>query len=323
MDIKDTTLDDLGKVVWGLRFAYWGTRLLEPIFNLLPSWLYSPRLYLVAVETTTECTRKCVYCPPHYSLDIPSLRMEWETYRRLVDSLAAKGYRGFLAFNLYGESLLDDRLEAWISHAASRVPAAALVVFTNGDRLTVDRFLSLRKAGMRTLVLSQHSRELDGAVLETLKTLKRDHPDQYCVKLYDYYALYHSEGNKLGVLNNRGGLSEVRRKPLLRCHEVQYAAIDCHGNVLLCCNDCTSSYKFGNVAERDFYLIWNDPAFVSVRRRIMRGQWLFEICRKCMSDKGLCTAKPGGKAARLAPAFHDLEEVMASLGAPRRKKTGE
>lgn len=321
--MADTTSGDLGKVVWGLRFAYWGARLTDPVFKLLPAWLYSPRLNLVTVETTTECTRKCVYCPPHYSLDIPPLRMEWETYRRLVDSLAAHRYRGYLAFNLYGESLLDDRLEAWIGHAASRVPAAALAVFTNGDRLTVGRFLSLKKAGMSTLVLSQHSPELDGAVLETLKTLKRAYPELYCIKINDYYGLYRSEGNKLGVLNNRGGLAEVRRRPLLRCHEIQYAAIDCLGNVLMCCNDCTSSYTFGNVAERDFYRIWNDPAFAAVRRRIMRGEWLFEICRRCMSDKGLCTAKPAGKAARLAPAFHDLEEVMSSLGFQRRDTARE
>jgi hypothetical protein len=130
----------------------------------------------------------------------------------------------------------------------------------------------------------------------------------------DYHSLYYAERNSTNLMNNKGGMVDVSRKPLAHCRDVQSAAIDCLGNVLLCCNDCTSSYIFGNVGEKDFYAIWNDPAFVAVRLRIMRGKWPFEICRKCAGGAGLSTIRPPGKATRLAPAFHDFEEAMSSLG---------
>ena len=166
---------------------------------------------------------------------------------------------------------------------------------------------------MAVMIISRHSPELSPALQDTLKVLKRDYPELYCISLINYHRLY-AEGNKPGIMNNRGGLAEVTRRPPARCLELEYAAIDCLGNVLLCCQDCTASYVFGNSGQRDFFEIWNDPAFKEVRRRIRRGHWLFEICRKCMSGKGLCTEKPAGKAPRLAPAFHDLKTTMASLG---------
>lgn len=306
-------MDDFGDITRQLELNFRLNRLLDPVLKALPAWLYSPALKMVVLEVTTACNRKCAYCPPHYALGIPPLSMEWELYCAIIESLAAKSYRGRLGFGIYGDALLDDRLEDRLGYAAARLPGTIPTVYTNGDRLTVDRFLSLRKAGMAVMIISQHSPELSPALRDALQVLKRDYPELYCISLINYHRLY-AEGNKPGVMNNRGGLAEVTRRPPARCRELDYAAVDCLGNVLLCCQDCTASYVFGNAGERDFFEIWNDPAFKEVRRRIRRGDWLFEICRKCMSGKGLCTKKPAGKAPRLAPAFHDLKTAMTSLG---------
>jgi len=309
-------MDRLGRLTWELELGYRLRRLADPLARRLLRWMYSPGLNLVTLETTTSCTRKCVYCPPHYNLDIPPLAMEWETYRRVVDSLAANAYRGNIAFNLYGDSLLDEKLEDRIRYAAEKSPLLHPIVYTNGDKLTVERFLGLKEAGMDLMMLSQHSPELGGELRQTLETLKRDHPGLYDLHILDIHKFYHEDGNRLGFLNNRGGLADVKRKPISLCRDLECAAIDCLGNVILCCQDCTSSYVFGNVLERDFWQIWNDPAFAAVRARIRKGEWLFEICRKCAGGEGLSTAKPEGKARRLAPAFHDFAEVMASLSRP-------
>lgn len=306
-------MDELGKMTWEVGLGYRLRSLADSVLHRLPAWLRERRLKFVTLEVVTECNRKCVYCPPHSSLDIPPLRMDWEVYRRIVDSLAANGFAGWLSYSLSGESLLDEKLEDRIRYAVGKSAAILPVVYTNGDLLTAQKFLALKAAGMHMLIISQHSRELGGALTETLRALKRDHPELYTVSIMDYYKLYYTDGNKLGVINNRGGLADVKRKPLSSCRELDYAAIDCLGNVLLCCQDCTSSYVFGNVLEKDFFAIWNDPVFAAARRRIERGEWLFEICRKCAGPEGLCTAKPRGKARRLPPAFGDLGAVMDKL----------
>ena len=114
---------------------------------------------------------------------------------------------------------------------------------------------------------------------------------------------------------NLAVLADVRRRPFGSCCDIESACVDCEGNVLLCNNDCTSSYVFGNVLQKDFYSIWEAHAFVLARRRIMRSEWLFDICRKCMSSGRRTTPVPAGSARRLPAAFHDMPAVMARLAA--------
>lgn len=302
------------KLTWEMRLNHLCMRARDGLMTLFPFLLDPYPVRAVAFETTTECTRKCAYCPPHSSLAIPPLRMPAGIFRRVIGSLAGRGFGGNVFFNLYGESLADERLEAWIAEARAKLPSATLIVFTNGDLLTAERFLSLKKAGMDTMVLSQHSAELRPELAAALETLKSGYPELYCVTVIDYHGQYYG-GRGIGLLNNKGGLADVRRRPYRHCCDVESAAIDCLGNVLLCNNDCTSSYVFGNVSEKDFHRIWEDPLFAGVRRRIMRGERVFEICRRCMSAEGLTTAAPRGKAARLPKAFHDMGRVLAALKA--------
>jgi hypothetical protein len=278
--------------------------------RLLRSRLDARPLRMVALETTTECTRRCAYCPPHSGLEIPRLRMSEEVYRRVLASLAARAYSGDIFFSLYGDSLCDDRLEAWLAQARAKLPKARLLVFTNGDLLTRERYLSLKAAGMDMMPLSLHDKVMRQELQTTLDGLKRDFPSGYCVGEVDYYSQFYGPVGDVGLLNNKGGLADVRRRPFGSCCDVESAAVDCLGNVLLCNNDCTSSCVLGSVLRRDLFEIWEDPAFVSARLRIMRGEWLFEICRRCMSPAGRVTAAPAGAAVRLPPAFTDFDSVM-------------
>lgn len=260
-------------------------------------------LKMVALETTTECTRNCAYCPPHSVMAVPKLRMSREIFDRVINSLAARKFAGDIFFSLYGDSLCDDRLESLLAGARAAVPSARLVVFTNGDLLTADRFLALKRAGMGVMFISVHDPEMRPELRATLAALRRDHPELYCVTPVDYYVQYYGRDGDVALLNNKGGLADVRRRPLRSCCDVESAAVDCLGNVLLCNNDATSSYVFGNLLEKDFFSIWENPAFAAARLKIMRGEWVYEICRRCMSAAGRTTPVPSGTDQRLPPAF--------------------
>jgi hypothetical protein len=301
------------KLTWEMKLNHFCMRLKDRFLHALP-FLQDPRpLRAIALETTTACTRKCPYCPPHCELGIPELRMEEKVFRAIISSLSSRGFSGDLFFNLYGEPLADDRLDAWMSLASTSLPKARMVVFTNGDLLTVERFLSLKKAGLGVMVLSQHSPELSPALRGVLAALQRDYPRLDCINVIDYWGQYRSEGGGVGLLNNKGGMADVKRPPYLCCCDVETAAVDCLGNVILCNNDCTSSYAFGNAGKKDFFEIWEDPVFAAVRGRIMRGEWLFDICRRCMSPEGKTVARPAGRAVRLPPAFSDMRSALKKL----------
>ncbi len=308
------------KLTWEMQVFRLGRRLYDLALGLVP-FLRDPLTFrMVALETTTECTRNCPYCPPHSSMRIPRLRMAPELYRRVLDSLAAHGYTEKIFFNIYGEPLTDERLEEWLGLARARLPGAKLIVFTNGDLLTVKRFLSLKKAGMDVLSISQHSATLPAPTAAALRALERDYPKLADFWVVNYYRQYNVWWENVGLLNNKGGLADVNRVPYLHCCDVESAAVDCLGNVLLCNNDCTSSYVFGNVGEKDLYEIWNAPAFLAARRKIMGGKWIFEICRRCMARSGATVAVPPGKAARLPRAFHDMRRVLDAMKRGRTEK---
>ncbi len=308
-----------GKLTWELAFSQRFNRIFDRLLAALPFLLDPLRMKAVAIETTTGCTRKCAYCPPHSAADIPPLLMKRGTYLSILASLSRNNFSGSVYFNLYGESLLDDRLEDWLGLARAALPWAKLAIFTNGDLLTAARYLALKKSGMDYMALSQHSEQLSARLVGTLEALARDHPGLYNIKLTDYHRLYYAESNRLGVLNNKGGLADVKRRPPPRCRDVESAAVDCLGNVLLCCNDCTSSYVFGNAGETDLFRIWNSPSFTAARRLAQRGKKPFEICRRCMGGEGLSVEMPRAKAKRLPAAFSDMPGTGAAP-APERDK---
>lgn len=297
-----------------LRLNAVSLRLRDAVRRVFP-WTLDPRfIRAVALETTTACTRSCPYCPPHSAMRIPKLLMSRETFSRVVSSLGGRGFSGDIFFSLYGESLADDRLESLVAEAKKKAPGARTVVFTNGDLLTAGRFLDLKKAGMDRMSVSLHSEKLPDGPAAALARLGRDYPELYSVEVIDYYT-QSLPGNDSGLLNNKGGLAEVRRRPFHSCCDIESACVDCLGNVPLCNNDCTGSYIFGNVNERDFYDIWEDPLFMLARRRILRGERVFEICRRCMSCSGRTTRVPEGAAERLPPAFSDMQAALERLRA--------
>jgi MoaA/NifB/PqqE/SkfB family radical SAM enzyme len=254
---------------------------------------------------------------------MPRLFMERRVLEEVLKSLTSRSFGGWIYFNLYGESLLDPKLEEWLTLFKGGLPGARLAVFTNGDELTVRRYLDLKQAGMDELSVSVHSPGLSAPLAATLEELRRDHPGLYTVSVTDYHALYGGGENRLGVLNNKGGLADVKRRPPLRCRDIESAAVDCLGNVLLCCNDCTSSYIFGNAAQKNLCDIWNDPLFTAVRRSIMRGGKPFDICKRCMGPGGRTVEIPAGAAPRLPKAFTDLEPGLSAFRKAARARTGE
>ncbi|MBI3794478.1 MAG: radical SAM/SPASM domain-containing protein [Nitrospinae bacterium] len=232
----------------------------------------------VEIETDSHCNRKCVYCP-NFTVGRPEEKMPDALYYKIIDSLAKWGFAGRLSPHFYGEPLADDRLAGFMKYAREKLPRAQIIVYTNGDFLTVEKYYALLDAGVDSFRISQHSPTLPKVPSETLEHVKKHTPELFNVAMVDFYALYQKKDE--GMLNNRGGLIDIKRKRSPSCYYVANMTIDCKGDVLLCCNDYAGEVSFGNAGEREVRDIWRSSKYVNARAKAASGIWDYDLCKRC------------------------------------------
>ena len=238
--------------------------------------LFQDKFTHIFIDTITACNRRCAYCPNSVferGLLKNKKLMDAGLYRKIIDDLAAMGFRGEIAPNFYGEPLLDERLADLIAYAKSRLPRSTVVIFTNGDLLTVDIYKKLAAAGADEFVITQHSQEQSRGVLEVL-AYRRAHGAGAVSVSY----------GKLNKVSNRGGLVQLRKKAVApkKCDLPKWKiGVDLEGNVLICCHDYHSSVKLGDLKKERLIDVWNKPQYKLLRQEIGRGIYKLDICKKC------------------------------------------
>ena len=209
----------------------------------------------------------------------PAKHMSESLYQKIIEQLAAINYRGKVALQFYGEPLIDPRLDERISFAKSRLPEAQIVIYSNGDYLTPERFRALISAGLGKVFVTNHNR--NGKLSKALQEL-----DAYLEQRPEERR-YISIRNGLHALYNRGGLVEVDESKRIRMThcipESHTLTIDVDGNVVLCSNDYFGSVSFGNAKDKSLMEIWDKPEFKMLRERKKSGKFDLDICKVCTS----------------------------------------
>lgn len=246
--------------------------------NLLPLLdCATPVFQNVSIETTTICNLSCPYCP-NSSIGRPPAYMPDATFYRIIDSVAdfQPDYCGNISPHFYGEPLLDTRLEAFVRYARNSLPQALIQIFTNGELLTVERFLALVNAGVQKFVISQHSPLPAPHLMETLRIIHSEYADHAKV---EYFDQYHSN-----MKMNRGGLlkGEKQNRPqLFRCNQYKELVFDVSGTAVLCCNDYLSTTTFGTIHESSVRDIWQNIAYTRIRNLLFYSYFPLPVCQKC------------------------------------------
>ncbi len=227
----------------------------------------------IEFQTITTCNRRCHFCPVSTSPKKHQL-MKMAVVEKLAADLKQIRYSGWISPHLYGEPLLDKRLEEITRIIHDSLPGATIVIYTNGDLLDRERFDSLVKAGMDKFIISQYDKEMPKAMSEFLRSL-----DKREAQRIDYRIV-----NDDCELSNRGGLVKPKKVKFSANCDLNSLFIDVDGNVILCSNDYFSSVKLGNVMDEDIVSIWNSERFKTLRKELRKGVYTNDICRKC---KGL------------------------------------
>lgn len=236
------------------------------------------RFWRISVETTSACNRRCPYCPNSTydrGLIENEVRMDRALYGKILAELAEMDFRGRFSPHMYGEPLLDPRLPELIAETRKQLPQCSIVLFTNGDKLDVTSYLELAQAGADWFIITQHGPAMPPGVREVLDYREQKGGGKVMID----YAVINDET----PLYNRGGL--VDHPTVFKMKTCNVASdeltVDCHGNVLLCCNDYLGTAPFGNIKEERIQDIWAKPEFKKIRRELRRGVFTIEMCRKC------------------------------------------
>lgn len=234
---------------------------------LMPNIFFNEFFTTVEVEVNTNCNRRCGYCPNGVlePQSAPQLMTD-AVFTQLLSHLQQLNFSGRISYHFYNEPLLRDDLEALINQTRQQIPAAHPVLYTNGDFLSEERYLSLRESGLEFIVISSHGGQ--------------EYPQRAGQIVLDPKKL---------PLSNRGGIipniqhaaKQAVNKPCYAPDEMLIITV-C-GDVLLCYEDASKKYVMGNIMEQSIESIWMSDPFVTLRTLLKKGrrEKATDICRVC------------------------------------------
>ncbi|MBU3918412.1 radical SAM protein [Patescibacteria group bacterium] len=111
----------------------------------------------VEIEICPLCNRKCSFCPISKD-NIPKKLMSNQLFGKILSELKELNFNGDICLSSYGEPLLDKRLAGFAKRVKAEL-GSKIIIATNGDFLTIERFKELVSAGIDTIIVSQHDKE--------------------------------------------------------------------------------------------------------------------------------------------------------------------
>jgi radical SAM protein with 4Fe4S-binding SPASM domain len=212
---------------------------------------------VVECELNSDCNRSCSYCPQSIDL-LPRTpqQMSDDVFEWMLDDLARIDFHGRFSHHLYGEPLLNPRLDERVRRIRQRLPKAIQVMFSNGDLLTDELHGSLLEAGIDFFAITRHER---GPYAE------RPHQAvQYAREL-----VFTSRGGTIDFLlkKKRNSLAAIRQRP---CHAPdEMLIVGWNGHLLRCYEDARRESPLGDLRVETLAAIWARTA--PMREALQRG----------------------------------------------------
>jgi 8-amino-3,8-dideoxy-alpha-D-manno-octulosonate transaminase len=170
--------------------------------------------------------------------------------------------------------------------AREKVPGAALIIHTNGTKLTRKLYRELIEVGVDGFIITRHAPKWPANVLEIVNN---EADAGTFIRMHDF------DGK---VLYNRGGTVKPKlERTLRRCFLLSDEIAITHNGEVVCTNDFHVTESFGNVNTQHLLRdIWWGERFTNTRARLRSGQFDLEVCKKCSgtmaSGQGQSTSKP-------------------------------
>jgi radical SAM protein with 4Fe4S-binding SPASM domain len=200
--------------------------------------------------------------------------MDEKLFKKIIDELADINYFGRISPHFYGEPLLDERIVDFMEYTRKKLPASNIVIFTNGDLLTIELYNRLINAGIDYFLVTQHGKNMSKNMEDLFEHLK-NHGGAEKI----HYRKFTSKSS----FSSRGGLLDFQPETESWCRlSAHDLVIDYAGNVVLCCEDYHSSIKFGNLNSESIIDIYTKERYRTIRKELKKGIFRLDICKKCV-----------------------------------------
>jgi 2-deoxy-scyllo-inosamine dehydrogenase (SAM-dependent) len=204
------------------------------------------------LEVNSRCNRACSYCPNGTTgFAGRETRMPDDLFERVVDMLASIEFSGRLSFHRFNEPLLRKDLARLVAVARMKLPAAFIVVYTNGDLLDDARYEQLLEAGVDSFLVTQHDSEWF---------------PQRPFQFVQHPSNFRQSG--------RGGTVSRAQEPLtLPCYAPsEMIIVRWNGDVVLCHEDARAEKILGNLARQSLQQVWFSAHAIELRNLLKDGR---------------------------------------------------
>lgn len=230
----------------------------------------------ISVETATFCNRKCSYCPNH-DYETPKLYADENIIYKVIDELSKLNYSGWISFSFYNEPTLDYRLITFIKYAHDKIPKAPVMLFSNGDFLTIEKAKEYKEAGVDQFIATIHDANPE-KLFAKLSEIQKVVGKSFRIQILE----------KENLITRAGEIKIKTFKSFESCDWTRSPVIDKDGNMLICCNDYFRKSKMGNIKENSILEIWNKSEYKLLRKELrsnlknaVKNKTVPELCQKC------------------------------------------
>ncbi|MFH1345247.1 MAG: radical SAM/SPASM domain-containing protein [Pseudomonadota bacterium] len=203
------------------------------------------------VEVNSRCNRTCAYCPnATEGFAGRETRMSDALFKRIIGMLGEIDFSGRLSFHRFNEPLLRKDLAALVAAARRKIPSAFIVIYTNGDLLSGERYQELIEAGVDNFLVTRHdSDEFPERPFQFVQ-----HPSNF-------------------ALSGRGGIVSSSAEPLvLPCYAPsEMMIVRTNGDVVLCHEDARADTVLGSLAHEGLAQVWFSERALKLRKLLRQG----------------------------------------------------
>lgn len=98
--------------------------------------------------------------------------MSEKLFKKIIDELASINFRGRVSPHFYGEPLLDKRLPDLVRYVREKLPFSSIVIFSNGDPLTINLFNKLIESGVNQFCITEHGKTMSKNMRQVMDYIK-------------------------------------------------------------------------------------------------------------------------------------------------------
>lgn len=245
------------------------------IFRRRRGWSDGDLFQHILIQTNYLCTRRCHFC--HFGLDAspPNVDMDEALFCNIIDQLQEIRYSGRIGPFEMNEPLTDSRLPKFLRYARQHVPAAWLIITTNGDLLNEKILNSFFNDGLNHLYLNSYDQK---ALFHNSALLQKIHPNLR-KRITHLNRTYQTDWTSRGGNIKRFQRAAVKG-PCDMVYRVMY--IKPTGKVYSCYNDFFDVNEMGDLNQQSLLDVWFGKAFTALRRQLTLGRRSYSrLCGQC------------------------------------------